>query len=190
MEVKGILITSTRDYLKKKFGVAMWNEFVETLPKGIREKADKLLLPGGMYDSEIYVKLSLEADKFFGEGDGKLLEEIGAATADQSIELYHSIFKRKLKTPQEAITGLVPLLAKMLFEEMESEEIKVEDGYVMFKLKGPSLHDPDFAEVLARRSIGWMKEILSLVGVILKNSNFDYNDDSLNPYLKFEFWWE
>ena len=190
MEVKGILITGTMDYLKKRFGEDSWNKFVKFLPEHIQKTLNGVLLPGGKYDSKIYIELNLEADKFFGKGDGKLLEDIGASTAEQSIELYHSIVNKKLKSPADAIQDLVPLLAKMLFENLESDDFFVDTGYGRYQIKGTALNDSKFTEVLAKRSVGWIREVLSKTGVSIIKSNYQFHKDPVEPSLSFEFWWE
>ncbi len=189
VKIKGILLIGTKEFITKSFGEKKWEEFLKTLPDHIVEPLKKIILPGGLYDLEIYTALNIEADKYFGTGDGKLLETIGKTTAEESMELYSSVFKRRLKTPRDMLEGLVPLLAKMLFEEIEAEDIEVATNEARYTLRGKFLNDPAFVEVLGKRSIGWIEEIFSKMGK-KASANFLSGRDEKGPFITFEIRWE
>ena len=105
------------------------------------------------------------------------------------MELYHSVFKRKLKTPADAIEGLVPLLAKMLFEDLEPEKIEVKSNSAKYILRGKMLEDNIFADILGKRSIGWIEEVLSRIGKTAI-ATYTYGKDEKGPFLTFDIKWE
>ncbi len=189
MKIKGILLIGTKEFIVRNYGEREWEKFLDTLPDNVSAPLRKIILPGGLYDLQLYTVLNKEADRYFGSGDGKLLETIGRTTADESMELYASVFKRKLASPEEAIDGLVPLLANMLFENLETESINIRKGGATYTLRGRILEDEDFAEILGKRSIGWIEEILSKIGTIAV-ATYTYGRDEKGPFLTLEIKWE
>ena len=71
MRIKGILLIGTKEFIVRNYGEKKWEEFLKTLPDHIAEPLSKIILPGGLYDLELYTTLNLETDRYFGTGDGK-----------------------------------------------------------------------------------------------------------------------
>ena len=190
MKIKGILLIGTKDFIVNRYGEEKWQELLNNLPERSRLPLKRMILPGGLYDISVYTDLNLLADKLLGKGDGSILEEIGATTAEDSLNLYESVFKNKLTSPEDALKNMVPLLAKMLFEEMESDTIKVENSYGEYVLRGKILEDKDFAFLLARRTIGWIKEVFKKIGVITEKVDYEIGEDGKGKFLRLRIWWK
>jgi hypothetical protein len=189
LKVKGILITSTKEYIRKKYGEESWEKILDVLPQDKVKALNRVLLPGGLYDQDIYISLNKAIVDVIGKGDESFLETVGAETAEESIKLYDIVFKRKLKTPEETLEGLVPLLADTLFEGL-TPDVKIGKGYGEYTLTGEPLKDGDFTKILLLRSIGWIRKVFEKIGTPITKLEHETGETEKAPYIKFKIWWE
>ncbi|GEM_PF-6842653 len=188
MKIKGVLLTGTVDYIKNRFGNDGWEKVLENLPEKISAQLKKIILPGGYYDAEIYIQLHKVLRDLF-DTDGKLWQDIGKSTAEASMELYSSVFKKKLTTPVDAVKGLVPLLADMLFGGIKPEIYQPGDNTIVYILRGTPIGENDFTKILAERSVGWINEVFYLVNTPVRNVEYEIGKDEKGNYLKFTIEW-
>lgn len=98
-QMKGIGFANVRNYVRERHGDAAWLKVLNALPVAHREEVNAALAVG-WYDVEHFAELLRAVDSVCGQGDLRLLREVGAAEADQDLNRVLRIFLRVL-TPSQ-----------------------------------------------------------------------------------------
>jgi hypothetical protein len=98
-QMKGIGFANVRNYVRERHGDAAWLKVLNTLPSAHREEVTSALAVG-WYDVGHFAELLRAVDSVCGQGDLRLLREVGAAEAEQDLNRVLRVFLRVL-TPSQ-----------------------------------------------------------------------------------------
>ena len=184
MEVKGLAIVSTLEFIKREYGEEAAQEILDQLP----EEQQTLFAFKGCkalwYPFDVYKNVSTLVMNKFGNGDVKFLRKIGANTAEHDAKVIVKLFYR-IGTPQ-FIVRLGTWAYRRYFSEGEVTVRESHKGKTVFEIYKSSVIDPIHYERVA----GWMNRAIELSGGKNVQTNVFIFEEGGHKVLIFENKWE
>lgn len=158
MEVKGLAIISTLEWVRKNHGKEAELELLNELS----EEHQQMLAYAGCkalwYPFKLYKQISVLVMNKFGDGDLKFLRQIGAYTAEHDATIIPKLFY-KIGTPQ-FIIRLGTWGFRRYFSEGNVTVRESHKGKVLFEIFKTPIVDAVYYERIA----GWMIKAIELSG--------------------------
>jgi uncharacterized protein (TIGR02265 family) len=157
MKIKGVIISSRKEYVKKNFGEPGWRKVLEALPAADREVLEKTTLSTSWYPFEIGNRLDAAVVAALGGGRKTFFEDLGAVSAKASLSAEHKPF---LSNDPQAFMKKAGTIYRFYYDtgHREYQETGPTSG-VMTTYDSESFSTPDCLTV-----IGWYKEALKMCG--------------------------
>jgi len=159
MEVKGVSVISTRDFVSTKFNTEDYNSWLKSLSAESLSIMNGNLLASNWYP---YVRAMLEptkavCDLFYG-GSMRGAEEIGKFSADKSL---HGIYRFFVKVASpDSLLKRASNIFQSYYNPCRIELIK--EGERMYVMKFSEFDPP--SPFVEHRVLGWVEEALSICG--------------------------
>jgi uncharacterized protein (TIGR02265 family) len=89
MNVKGSVLLARRAFVQRHFGKAAWDDVLVALPKEDQASLTGMLLNVGWFPFKLGERLDEAIVRVLGQGDEKVFERIGRASADENLNGTH-----------------------------------------------------------------------------------------------------
>lgn len=157
MKIKGVVLLSRRQFVRENFGEAGWESVLEALPAEVRDELEPIFATK-WYAFEIGERLDQAIVDVLGGGETSVFEELGAKSAQRSLEREHRTFL----TPgdPQAFMRKANLIYRFYYDtgRREYEQSGPNSG-VMTTYEAETFSAADCLTV-----IGWYKEALRRCG--------------------------
>jgi hypothetical protein len=158
-KTKAIHLKHLTQFVHERGGEVAWQKIMDALAERDREVLGTYILPGAWIDYGFWWRLLTAADRVLGRGDGKIIREIGAYDAHQSLNGVYKAFI-SLMNP-----GFVIARSSLLWKRYyDTGDIRVVQAGA--RLAELELVDfPDAPRGHEQELIGWMETALKLTKV-------------------------
>ncbi|MCK4667886.1 hypothetical protein KAU33_14110 [Candidatus Dependentiae bacterium] len=184
MEVKGLAIVSTLEWVKKNHG----EEAELEIRSQLKEEEQQMLAFDGCkalwYPFDLYKRISVLVMNKYGGGDVKFLRQIGAYTAEHDKTIIPKLFY-KIGTPQ-FIIRLGTWGFRRYFSEGNVTVRESHKGKVLFEIYKTPIVDPVYYERIA----GWMTRAIELSGGKNVKSVVEVREEGGSEIILFTNTWE
>jgi hypothetical protein len=129
--VKGSAISARVSYVRERHP-EVWPRFLAALDAPTRAIAEGTILKSAWYPFESFVALNVVADQLLGQGDLKIVREIGRYAASANLPTVYRIFYR-LGSP-EFIINRAAALWQVHYDSGEAKAIEIRPGLAHFEV--------------------------------------------------------
>jgi hypothetical protein len=158
-QTKAVHLKNFKKYIAEHGGDPVWTKVLAKLNEQDRAVVTKPIFTGEWLDYHLWFRLLCVADQILGNGDGRVITEIGAFDARENLKGIYSVFISFMKP--EFIAARSSLVWRRYYD---SGDMKV----LNMLPQGAELELVDFPDVPKGHEhelVGWMGEALRITGV-------------------------
>jgi hypothetical protein len=156
-QTKGVGFTNVRAFVQDRFGADGWAALLASFPDADRAVLEGVV-PVGWYDLALYARLIGAVDRRFGNGDLRLVRELGRFEAEKDLTTIHQFFLR-LMNPSIVIEQTSKYWRRF-HDTGEWETERIEDRGAVARLSGWAVVDAALCEELG----AYLTRLLELCG--------------------------
>jgi hypothetical protein len=168
MKIKGNILISRREFVKKAYGEKGWEDVLLALPDSDRGTLKGMISNLGWYPFEVGKLLDQAIVRVLGRGDLMIFEQIGAASALQNLSTVHKL--SVVPGDPQAFMAKTPVIYRLYYDlgRREYQATGTNSG-VVTTYDAETISTADCMTV-----IGWYKQALAMCGaknvVIMEDS--------------------
>jgi hypothetical protein len=159
VHVKGLVLKSRIDYLRKFFGRDSWDRVLAVLSPGTRAALQDGVLASSWYPISAYVEMLSTIDLMFGKGDLALCRDMGRYSAQSALSgVYQSCNRGK---DVSFVNRTAPMIWKQYYDSGEMTTESEGRGRAIVRVRG--FAKPHAALCLG--TLGWLEGANKIWGI-------------------------
>lgn len=185
MNVKGVSILSTKEFVRVRFGEEGYQKWIDSLPQASRNVVQDNILASVWYPMEegILIPTKVLCDVFY-EGRYQGAEEMGAYSADKSLHGIYRVFV-KVASPSTLIKKAAQLF-QTYYSPSNIQTEQVEKNHYIVKF---SEFDPP-SPYIEYRVMGWIIKALEICGAKNIHMSVKHHAHTRNEFSELLVKWE
>ena len=182
MEVKGVALKNSFDWVVEQHGKESWKKIIEDIPKDSQQYiSDGIIFSSEWYPLKVYIDINKAIINKYGDGNHKIIYEIAKEGAMKNMNSVYKIFM-KIASPAY-VTKKAAAIYSQFYTFGKMKVHTSEPNRAVLHLEGVP-NEPIFFE----RISGYMSGVLELTKV--KNVKLTYEYDKNKKCVIFEGSWK